>query len=801
MSAHHVLTYVIAFVGGVGIAWAVQRRLSQSASAPGASQGPQPILPPAVRPASQIPIRSFDEIVAFTSTELLLQSIEQRTRLSKAAFATDCLPVLRGFAQYVQMLPASESHHHAQPGGLWIHVLEVVDAALAFRNGMELPRGATTEDRKRLEHRYTYGVMLAALLHDVGKPFADMRVTLYGEDPRIGKPWAAIAGPMNGASHYSVEFTPSSERDYGLHQRLPAMIMQKMVPEKTLKWLSDHQPLLSELIRYLSGEKPHDSAIAEIVKSADADSVKRNLLSGPRTRFASARVRPLIERLLEALRRMLKQGGVLPLNKPGAVGWVYDGSIWFVCARLADDIRDYLAKNESPEGVPGPDMNDRIFDEFQDYGACRSNPDGTGAIWKVSVELENWRSPRELTVLRFDLDKLFPTPAEYPESIVGKVVVIGSANKAAPIEASQPTSTAAGANSTSTLPQPTSQATTATALPSKTTTAPAISQAISPVAIGQVPSQPSSPAPVTSHAESAVGTSAQPSLPAATAPESRPAAATVMVAMPPDDEDDLPCSAPMDRSLPAPVALHEAALPAATLVASCPAPVVDPETAHPAAQPALQSRPPEEQDVLPATDRASTSALRADPVVIDEIKPFVITNEVDIKAPQRPFEKPKKGPKPAKDATPAANAFLHWVQSSVANGHLKYNEPNALVHFAPEGMLLFSPEIFRRFIQAHAEVTAGPVAALLASHGDKAFQRLQNEVAKSPYTVRNGDENLHYYAFTKHDGGVSTVSSYFLVGQPQLFFNPVPPVNPRIIKSGRPAKRLKPVGVSSTNQA
>jgi predicted hotdog family 3-hydroxylacyl-ACP dehydratase len=66
--------------------------------------------------------------------------------------------------------------------------------------------------------------------------------------------------------------------------------------------------LLSQLTAFLSGEDK-SNAIAWIVTQADRESVRLNLLTGPRTRFTTARAVPLIERLMEALRRMLAEGG------------------------------------------------------------------------------------------------------------------------------------------------------------------------------------------------------------------------------------------------------------------------------------------------------------------------------------------------------------------------------------------------------------------------------------------------------------------------------------------------------------
>lgn len=814
MNAQSWLTYVITFAGGVGLVWAWQRRSSTAANRP-APAGSQPVMPSGLtvgaagsgagspgRPESQIPIRSYDQIVALTGTQTLIDTIEQRTKFSHAAFNADCKPVLQALAEYVQMLPASEAHHHAQPGGLWVHMLEVANAALAIRSGMELPRGVGTEDRKRLEHRCTYMVFVGALMHDVGKPVADLRITLFGADFRLGRPWAALAGPMVDASHYRVEFAPQAERDYGAHQRLPAILMQRFVPNTSMQWMGLEPGLLGELVKYLSGEggpskdgSRDSSFLHEIVSKADAASVKQNLMNGPRTRFGTAKVVPLIERLLGGLRRMLEQGGLLPLNKPGAVGWVYDDSIWFVCARLADDLRAYLRENESADGIPGPDKNDRIFDEFQDYGACIPNPDGSGAVWKVQVELDEsgWASPH-LTVLRFDLKALYRDPAAYPGAISGRINVIGGATKAA----SQPLTPAAAGARQSNAPassgsQPSSQ-------PGKT--APAV--AAGPINTQQLPAPVAlKPVPVAAPGAGVVAqpSAKQPSMPApvsapARLPDSIPGSGAIRFASLVGIPDDEPDEVVQDNRVQFQSQLTDEVAHPTVIGQSTPEPVTTPSGAEPELD--------QQSQYLSEADQANVRALLQEASADELASPVttgktLITRDLPIAAPQQPYEKPHRGPKPSKDATPAAIAFLRWVQEKVSNGQLKYNEPNAVVHFCAEGMLLLSPEIFRRFLTEHQDVQDGPVAALKLSHPDKMMQRLQNEVAKSPYTLRNGDENLHYYAFTKHEGGVSAASAYFLVPQPQLLFNPVPALNSRILKTGKPvrAKKLKPVGTGN----
>ena len=118
-------------------------------------------------------------------------------------------------------------------------------------------------------------------------------------------------------------------------------MLPKFVPAAVLGWLAEEGTLLQELADYPCGER-RDGALAELVGAGGRESVRRNLLIGPRQRFATARTAPLIERLMEALRRMLADSAWLPLNRDGAAGWVADDAVWFVSKRLADAARRFL---------------------------------------------------------------------------------------------------------------------------------------------------------------------------------------------------------------------------------------------------------------------------------------------------------------------------------------------------------------------------------------------------------------------------------------------------------------------------
>lgn len=368
----------------------------------------------------ELTVMTGGQLLQYMKLQPMIESCRDRMGFDSSVFQKDCLTVLHQVADWVQLLPASESHHHAQPGGLLVHMMETTHYALRVRQGYLLPVGAAPEEIPARKHRWTYGVFIAALLHDIGKPVADSVVTLHKNKKSIGA-WHPLAGSMTqqSATHYSLSFTVN--KDYSLHQKLPIILLQRFVPGHVLSWLAQDKDLMSELTQYLSGDLNYKGVLKEIITKADSESVRQNLLSGPRTRFSTSRSVPLIERLMQALRMMLEEGQ-LKLNQAGAHGWVFDGKLWFTSKRIADEVRNFIIARESPEGLPGQDKNDRLFDTWQEYGALIPTSENK-AVWLVNITLDDGWS-HDMTVICFALDKLFKDPAHYPENVRGTITVL-----------------------------------------------------------------------------------------------------------------------------------------------------------------------------------------------------------------------------------------------------------------------------------------------------------------------------------------------------------------------------------------
>ncbi len=380
------------------------------------------------RPLDQLQILTGDQLIVKFELQPLVQIIRDRMGLARENFERDAMVLIHAYAEFVQQLPASESHHHAQPGGLLSHTLEVVCYALTLRQGYKLPQGATAEDQARLAAVWSYAVLVAAFLHDIGKPLSDVRVTLYGKDERnaLGL-WQAFASPMGkvlGATHYAVEFPAS--RDYAAHQRLSVAMLHAMVPATSLQWLGLDVNLMPQLIAYLDG-KEETSPIKDIISKADSQSVSLNLKVGSRVRFSKAQQVPLIERLMHGLRALVQEGQ-LAVNRPGAAMYIDPDQthVWLVSAAVADKVRALLNEREIRHaGAAGiPTDNTRFFDTWQEYGALITpdKPFGKGSVWWVRFQIGEWS--QVLTVLKFPIALLWPEGKVRPAALVGSITPV-----------------------------------------------------------------------------------------------------------------------------------------------------------------------------------------------------------------------------------------------------------------------------------------------------------------------------------------------------------------------------------------
>lgn len=673
-------------------------------------------------------------LLAAVHAQTTLEQLMRQSRLSAQVWERDLLPAVHAYAALVQLLPASESHHHAHAGGLLAHTLEVVLAAVTWRNGCLLPQGAPAEHIDAQRDYWTFVVFFAALLHDVGKPLTDLRVEWRRAGSAQAVRWLPMGGSLLdcGAQEYRVGFTPKRERDYAAHQRMGVLLLQRVAPVTALSFLAREPQALQALTRFLQGED-RDSAVARLVRRADQASTARALAQGSRARFASATSVPLAELLTQALQDLLHQGA-LPLNRDGAAGWVHDGCVWFVAKRLADQVRDHLKQHAPDEGVPGDQKNDRLFDAWQEYGCLIQNPLTQQAIWYVNVRGEDAAGAEvychKLSMLRFAVNKLWDDPAQYPAPMAGRIEVLAGRKPAADAagEAGQAAAVGGAAQVPKAGPVP------ATAGAQRVDDARADDGRAEAAAEEYL-----------DPADDAVSAGEPPARRANSAGKETPAMPSGYL----EDDDD---------------ASSEARAARRARTRRIMAPVPAPRGAG--ARDGLVE-PAAGKEQAPQAPRGSLRLLaRAEPPAqapsVAEPGPVVL-------APALP---PLPGTDAARGApTLLATAFLQWLQAGLANRSITFNNAGAWVHFVPQGMALVSPLVFKEFAQQQG----------LPGEPGRVAMEVQREVLRAGWHVpAGGGQNIHRFVVKGRGGVPAGRLAAVVLDQPHRWVVPVPPANPAI---------------------
>jgi integrating conjugative element relaxase (TIGR03760 family) len=349
---------------------------------------------------------SAASLLATPRRQKLLEHIWQRTSLSRRQFATLYLAPLERYAELVQQFPASESHHHAYPGGMLDHGLEITAYALKLRQSHLLPAGATPEAQAAQAEAWTAGTAYAALLHDVGKVAVDLHVE--HADGSVWHPWH---GPLQRP--YRFRYRPG--REYRLHSAATGLLYRQVLDQQIFDWLVGYPDLWAALLYVLAGQYEHAGMLGELVVQADQASVAQELGGDP-AKAMTAPKHALQRKLLDGLRYLLKEE--FKLNQSGpSDGWLTQDSLWLVSKTVSDKLRAHLLSR----GIDGiPSSNTAVFNVLQDHGIALTTSDGK-AIWKATVTSDTGWS-HAFTFLKLSPAMIWET-ADRPAPFAGCVQV------------------------------------------------------------------------------------------------------------------------------------------------------------------------------------------------------------------------------------------------------------------------------------------------------------------------------------------------------------------------------------------
>lgn len=342
------------------------------------------------------PVLTGEELTVLLGVGSHISAIKRHASVSPDMYVTHYEALIHRFMEAAQLQPASATDHHSGLGGLITHTLDVVESAMAMRRALVLPMNADVELIAREEMSWTYGVFVAAMLHDAGK-----LLTLTHLSPTGKQTYSPLTGTILDTQAESYKIVWASDEVirgvstmYELQTRI-AVSMLGLVPKDGMELIGRNINILKELTAYLSDLPYEWGAIGKLCRDADMKSVAKDMQRGiSREQLTNAPSTSLAKRMISALRSEIKRLSV-PINKDGASAWVTDDTIWIVCKVAAKRIRESMEDHGS-EDIPKDDF--RIFEILIDHGFATPTPEGD-AIWYVHVKSDTYAHP--LTMLCF----------------------------------------------------------------------------------------------------------------------------------------------------------------------------------------------------------------------------------------------------------------------------------------------------------------------------------------------------------------------------------------------------------------
>lgn len=307
-----------------------------------------------------------------------------RLALNKEEVDRLLMPLITRFVSLVNILPASESHHHSGVCGLFAHSIQCASAAVAAAERMLLGDRTTLRQRYQDRPRWFVAAGVMGLVHDVGKVFDVEVVTENGDmwNPFASSLWTWIN--QTEAKHVFVLWR--QDRVHKQHElRSVRLAYSRLFTDELVAYLTavsgDLIPgAIDDAIVFGTGP------LAAVLKEAEAESIRqdgesRRLLGAACMCSAS----PLVTPILSAMKELL-EAGLWSVNKEDSQVYVTrQGTFIRLNEVSASDVHQAAVKLRAPY-VPGtPEGLIRVLQEQNLIDTHPGENEQPSPIWLIKI--------------------------------------------------------------------------------------------------------------------------------------------------------------------------------------------------------------------------------------------------------------------------------------------------------------------------------------------------------------------------------------------------------------------------------
>lgn len=297
-----------------------------------------PLAYPPVDPG--LPYRSVAELLS-PHTDLIAR-IKLAYGADAATFERDLLALIRRYAGYVHLLPATADNYFSSPGGLLRLGLETAFFSLQATDGQIFSGRSTISIRRQLEPRWRHATFIAGLCHEIHRTLGQLVVT-----DREGEQWPAFLLPLDEwlrqrrRDRFFVRWIAHRAGERGLG----VFALPHIVAPALLQHLAQgNHVVVPQLMSSITGapDVRDGNIVAQLVRRCAALVIDRDL------RASAVRVgRPVLgahlERyLLDGMRRLVASNPAWQVNGEKSRVWFSNEGLFMVWPNAAADLLKLL---------------------------------------------------------------------------------------------------------------------------------------------------------------------------------------------------------------------------------------------------------------------------------------------------------------------------------------------------------------------------------------------------------------------------------------------------------------------------
>lgn len=319
-----------------------------------------------------------------------LHQLINQLPLDKVEIDRLLMPVLTRLIKWVNIMPASETHHHSGACGLFVHSLQCAQAAVAVAEQRLMGKNVTLQQRYQDRPRWLLAAGVLGLIHDVGKVF-DVEVVADSGDkwnPFLESMWQ-WAKRINAQRIFMIWRKDRVHKQHEL--RSVRLAYSSLFTDELITYFGEISGdlilgAIDDAVVFGAGQ------LGDVLKQAEAVSIQqdgadRKQLGPALTQMSS----PLVTPILSAMRSLIETG-LWSVNSENATVFVANqGTFVRLTEHAARDVHQKACEFQAPYVPATPDGLIRVMQEQNLLELTKDKENQNSPFWRIAVGTDNTR--------------------------------------------------------------------------------------------------------------------------------------------------------------------------------------------------------------------------------------------------------------------------------------------------------------------------------------------------------------------------------------------------------------------------